>query len=131
LELVEELSKVCDDQAIAAILNRLGFRTGGGKTWRVHSIRNARNYHRLANHRNTGEWLTIERAAQELGVSHTVVRRLIREDTLPATQVLPVTPWIIARSSLLLPQVQEKAAAVRQGRQLPREDPRQIQIPLQ
>lgn len=130
LELLEELSKVCDDQGIAAILNRLGYRTGGGKTWRVHSVRNARKYHRLTNHRNTGEWLTVDRAAKELGVSHTVVRRLISERTLPARQVVSTTPWIIARSSLLLPKVQAEVAAVRKGRQLPREDPQQTQIPL-
>ena len=32
LELIEDLSKVCSDQTIAATLNRLGYKTGGGKT---------------------------------------------------------------------------------------------------
>lgn len=130
LELIEELSKVCSDQTIAAILNRLGCQTGGGKTWRVHSVQHARSYYRLTNHRNTDEWLTIECTVNELGVSHTVIRRLIREDTLPATQVCVSTPWIIARSSLSLPEVQRAVAAVQQGRQLHPEDPEQIPIPL-
>jgi len=130
LELIEELSKVCSDQAIAAILNRLGYVTGGGKTWRLHSVQNARYYHRLKNHRNTGEWLTIELASEELQVSHTVIRRLIREETLPAKQLVPATPWIIARSSLSLPEVHEAAKAVREGRQLPRNDPQQPEFPL-
>ncbi|GEM_PF-1298200 len=42
LQLIEELSRVCSDQAIAAILNRLGLRTGAGATWRIHSAYNAR-----------------------------------------------------------------------------------------
>ena len=130
LELIEELSKVCRDQTIAAILNRLGYVTGGGKTWRLHSVQNTRSYHRLKNHRNTGEWLTIELASQKLQVSHTVIRRLIREETLPAKQLVPTTPWIIADSSLSLPEVQEAAKAVRQGRQLPRNDPHQPEFPL-
>ena len=130
LELVEELSKVCSDQAIAAILNRLGYRTGADKTWRVHSVYNARYYHRLTNHRNLKEWLTVEQAAQESKVSHTVIRRLIREKTLPATQVVATTPWIIVRSALSLPAVQAAITAVHQGRQLPREDPRQQVLPL-
>jgi DNA invertase Pin-like site-specific DNA recombinase len=130
LELIEELSKVCSDQTIAAILNRLGYQTGGGKTWRLHSVQNARYYHRLTNHRNTAEWLTIELATEELQVSHTVIRRLIREGTLPATQVAPTTPWIIPCSSLSLSQVQEAVTAVHQGRQLPRNDPQQPQFPL-
>lgn len=130
LELIGELSKVCSDQSIAAILNRLGYQTGGGKTWRVHSVQSARSYHRLTNHRNTDQWLTVEQAAQESEVSHTVIRRLIREDTLPATQVVATTPWIIARSSLSLPPVQAAIAAVRQGRQLDRNNPLQRELPL-
>ncbi len=34
-----ELSKVYRDLTIAAILNRLGYRTGTGKTWRAHSVK--------------------------------------------------------------------------------------------
>ena len=80
LQLIEELSKVCDDHAIAATLNRLGYKTGAGKTWRVHRVHNARYIHRLINYRQQNEWLTIEGASTELGVSITVIRRLIRED---------------------------------------------------
>ena len=130
LDLIRELSKVCSDQAIAATLNRLGCRTAAGKTWRVHSVYHVRSYYRLPNHHNDGCWLTIEQAAKELGVSHTVIRRLIREDTLPATQVVESTPWIISRQDLSLPRVQCEAAGVRSGRQLRRQDPRQSAIPL-
>ena len=130
LQLIEELSKVCRDQAIAAILNRLGFLTGTGKTWRVHSMHNARSYHRLANHRNSHDWLTVEDVATASGVSHTVIRRLIREKTLPAQQVVETTPWIIARHDLSLPAVQQQIAAVKQGRQLKRRDPKQQELPL-
>ena len=35
IALVSELSKVCTDQTTAATLNRLGYRTGTGKTWRA------------------------------------------------------------------------------------------------
>lgn len=130
LSLIEELSKVCSDQATAAILNRLGYKTGGGMAWRVHSVHTARSYHRLTNHRQTGEWLTIEQAARETLVSHTVIRRLIREETLPASQVVATTPWVIARKSLALPDVQVAIAAVKQGRQLPKKDGQQAEFPM-
>ena len=130
LELIEELSKVCSDQAIAATLNRLGFLTGGGKTWRLHSVHNARYIHRLTNYRKQKDWVTIEQAATELGVSHTVIRRLIREDVLPATQVVPSTPWIIDLKSLGLADVVTAVSAVRSGRQLPKRDPQQPEFPL-
>ena len=130
LELIEELSKVCSDQTIAATLNRLGLKTGGGKTWRVHSVYSARYLHRLTNHRQRGNWVTIQQAAKELGVSQTVIRRLIREDTLPAGQVVETTPWIIARESLDLPAVQAEVQAVVTGRQLRRGDTKQAEIPF-
>lgn len=130
IDLIRELSKVCSDQAIAATLNRLGYRTGAGKTWRVHSVHTTRHYHRVRNYRNSGQWLTIEQASRELGVSHTVIRRLIREKILPATQVVASTPWIIKRDGIALPAVQAEINAVHQGRQLPKIDPKQHSIPL-
>lgn len=130
LKLIEELSKVTSDQAIAATLNRLGMQTGGGKTWRLHSVYNARYIHRLTNHRQENAWVTIEQAAKELGVSHTVIRRLIREGTLPARQVVESTPWIIDRDSLSLEPVQIAVAAVRSGRQLRKPNPKQAEIPF-
>jgi len=38
LAVIRELSTVCRDLTIAATLNRLGYRTGTGKTWRAHSV---------------------------------------------------------------------------------------------
>ena len=131
IDLIRELSKVCRDAAIAASLNRRGYRTGGGQTWRVHSVQNTRHYYHLPNHRNDDTWLTIEQAATRLGVSHTVVKRLIRQQTLPATQVVASTPWIINRRDLDLPAVQADVEAVRGGRQLRRTDPNQARIPLE
>lgn len=130
LELIEELSKVCSDQAITATLNRLGLKTGAGKTWRLHSVYNARYLHRLTNHRQASRWLTVQQAAEEVGVSHTVIRRLIREGTLPAKQLVETTPWIIDRESLALPSVQAEIDTVKTGRQLPRDDSNQALFPF-
>ena len=130
LELIEELSKVCSDQAIAATLNRLSFKTGAGRTWRLHSVHNARHIHRLTNYRKQNAWVTVEQAAVNLDVSHTVIRRLIREGVLPASQVVETTPWIIARDSLELAAVQRAVVAVRDRRQLSKPDPRQAEFPF-
>jgi len=130
IDLICELSKVCSDQAIAATLNRLGYRTGAGKTWRIHSVHTARHYYRLPNYRHDHDYLTIEQAAEELGVSHTVIRRLIKNRILPATQVVESTPWIIVRQDLALPGVRSAVTALRQGRQLVRTNPDQGELPL-
>ena len=126
--LIRELSKVCSDQAIAATLNRLGCRTGAGETWRVHSVHNARYYYRLPNYRTSKQWLTIEQASQEMKVSATVIKRLIKTKILPAQQVVQSTPWIIARQDLSLPAVQAEIQAVRQGRQLKHNDANQNEL---
>jgi DNA invertase Pin-like site-specific DNA recombinase len=125
IELIRELSKVCADQTIAATLNRLGYRTATGKTWRAHSVDSLRYTHRLPNYTKGKDWLTVELTATALDVSETVIRRLIKQRILPATQVVELAPWIIARQDLDLPGVQAEIQAVRQGRQLPKTSPDQ------
>jgi DNA invertase Pin-like site-specific DNA recombinase len=115
--IISELSKVCTDPTIAATLNRLGYRTGTGKTWRAHSVANVRHYHRLPNYPKGVDWLTVEQAAAVLEVSATVIRRLIKERVLPASQVVASAPWIMARADLSLAVVQAEVEAVREGRQ--------------
>lgn len=130
-DLIQELSKVCSDQTIAATLNRLGLKTGAGQSWRLHSVHNTRYYYRLPNHRNSKDWLTVEQTAIQLKVSHTVIRRLIRERILPAKQVVESTPWIICREDLALPAVQAAVAAVHSGRQPKKHNPHQTTLPFE
>ena len=86
---------ICDDKMIAIVLNRLGYRTGQGQTWRVHHVHNVRYGRRLPNYHHDGSWLPLETAARELGVSNTVIKNLIADGVLPATQVVPCAPWVI------------------------------------
>ena len=85
LEVIRARSKVCRDQTIAATLNRLGYRTGTGKP-------GGRTVSRCAvsvsppQFPKEHDWLTLEQAAAQLGVSATVIRRLIAQGTLPASQ---------------------------------------------
>ncbi len=129
IELIRELSKVCDDKTIAATLNRLGYRTGVGKTWRKHSIYNARWYHKIPNHKNAQDWLTVGQAANALKVSTSVIMRLIDKGILPANQVVESTPWIISRADLELTAVQVQINAVHNFRKPPKFSPDQIELP--
>jgi DNA invertase Pin-like site-specific DNA recombinase len=47
VELVRELAKVCRDRSIASILNRLGYRTGPGNTWKESRVTGLRHYHQI------------------------------------------------------------------------------------
>jgi excisionase family DNA binding protein len=91
------------DQDIAASLNRMGIRTGQGKTWtahRVRSVRHVRDIHAYKSAEKEGDWLTMSEAAEVLGVTNHVIRRLIKDRILPAEQVMADAPWQIRASDL-------------------------------
>ena len=77
INLVSELAKVCPDKDIAAILNRLGYKTGQEMTWNASRVSGVRWYHEIVGFQKQEGWLTQDQAARELQVSDTVVKRLI------------------------------------------------------
>jgi DNA invertase Pin-like site-specific DNA recombinase len=131
IDLVSELAKVCPDKAIAAILNRLGYKTGQEKSWNASRVAGLRGYHKVEPFQKQDGWVTREQAAELLKVSNTVIRRLIREQVLPATQVVHCAPWVIDRKDLGSPAVQAQVQAVHCGRRLPLIVPGQGQLSLE
>jgi len=131
IDLVGELAKVCPDKAIAAILNRLGYKTGQEKNWNASRVAGLRGYHNIDPFQRQEGWVTREQAAELLNVSNTVIKRLIDERVLPATQVVHCAPWVIDRKDLDLPAVHAQVQAVRCGRRLPSTLPGQAQLPLE
>ena len=59
------------------------------------------------------EHVTLEEAAQYLGVSATTVRRLITTQLLPARQVVPFAPWEISREALTADVVRQTVTAIK------------------
>jgi excisionase family DNA binding protein len=105
------------DEDIAASLNRMGLRTGQGKTWtarRVGSIRKVHGLHAYRSAEKDGAWLTMTEAATKLGVTNHVIRRLIKERILPAEQVVAGAPYQIRAADLADERI--AAALVRRGR---------------
>jgi len=131
IDLVSELAKVCPDKTIAAILNRLGYKTGQEKTFNASRVAGLRGYHKIEPFQKQEGWITQEEAARELKVSNTVIKRLIREKVLPATQVVNCAPWVILRESLDLPAVRARIQAVHSGRKLPFTAPNQAELSLE
>jgi hypothetical protein len=84
---------------------------------------------RLPNYRHDGTWLPLEAAARELGVSNTVIKNLIADGVLPATQGVTCAPWVIERVDLQRPSVQARIQAVHDGRKLPRPIRGQDELP--
>lgn len=105
------------DEEIASSLNRMGMRTGQGKSWTARRVGSLRTVHGIRAYRSVeknGEWLTMTEAATQLGVTNHRIRRLIKDRVLAAEQVVPGAPYQICASDLQDERV--IAAVARTGR---------------
>jgi len=96
--LIRRLAAHTADQQIAAILNKQGRRTGTGLPFNQLRVKHVRQQHGIpAAPRPDPErgLLTIEQAANELGVSNATIYRWLRAGLLPGEQTTPHAPWRI------------------------------------
>ncbi len=103
MAVIRSMAARWSDEHIAASLNRMGMRTGQGKTWTAHrisSLRRVNGVHAYRSAEKNGEWLTMSDAAKLLGVSHHAIRRVIKDGILAAEQVVPDAPYQIRASDL-------------------------------
>jgi len=101
-----------DDQ-IAASLNRMGIRTGQDRSWTavvVGSYRARHGIHAYRSAEKDNQWLTMSEAAAKLGVTNHVIRALIKNDLLPAEQVVPGAPYQIRAEDLCRDDVEDALA---------------------
>lgn len=121
--LVRALVRVLPDGQIAAVLNRMGYTTGRGNTWTSTRVVTLRRTHDLPVFDPTSAardgWCTMEKAAERLEVSHTVIRTLITSGILPAEQVMATAPWVIRTMDLDAPSVHAYVNQVHQRRRGP------------
>ena len=98
----EGLKSLSVDQ-IAAVLNRLGHRTGKGLRWNQTRVKTARRKHEIAGQKRAkpdAEILSLTAAAKHCGVSNKSIERLVARGVLSMQQVAPLAPWEIRRSAL-------------------------------
>jgi excisionase family DNA binding protein len=102
IEVVRHMAGRFPDELIAATLNRLRLRTGLGNTWnkqRVYSLRHDQQFPGF--HPDAPQpMVTLAEAAKRLQVSAATIRRMIAEETLPASQVVECAPWEIPAEAL-------------------------------
>lgn len=113
-DLIRALARQQTDGAIAATLNRLGKRTGRGNPWTEVRVRSFRNTHHIPVHRSgeaaeRGE-LTLEEAADRLGVSKMTVLRMIRDGALEGKQACKGAPWVIPEVQLVGPDAAKSSS---------------------
>jgi hypothetical protein len=111
IDVVRQMATYHSDAEIARTLNRLHLKTGAGNAWNELRVRSLRSRLKLAvpKPETSGNRISMLQAAQRLGVSTSVVRRLIDEKILPATQVLAGAPWAIDAQAITAPEVIQAA----------------------
>jgi len=117
-DIVRRMAGRWSNDEIAATLNRMGLRTGTRLTWngaRVESLRKRMGLQvKNVTQGTERTTLTLNDAVERLGVSNTVIRRLISQGLISATQVAPNAPYEIAAEAMTEPRV---LAAVRRTRE--------------
>ena len=130
---IRQMAERFSDEQIAATLNRLGLRTGAGNTWNEGRVRSARQYQQLPTfdpHHPRNDSVTLREAAQRLNVGLTVVRRMIAEKKLPASQVVACAPWQIPAAALVSETVRREVENIKNGVRAPRTPQADGQQPL-
>lgn len=131
VEIVRQMAGKYKDEQIAAILNRLGMRTGAGNTWnqgRVCSLRHTNNMPAYNPALKDSNILTLQQAADKLDLSTTTINRLIEEKILPANQIVPYAPWQISIEALQDEAVQSRAKAIKTGKRITHNSPKETPL---
>ena len=99
IALVRDLARLMPDRQIARLLNRSGKTTGHGNGWSEQRVRGFRKHHQIEVFRD-GEWaergeITLEAAAEIVGVCTMTALRMLRRGDLKGRQVCVGAPWAI------------------------------------
>lgn len=130
IQVIRQMSGRFADGEIASTLNRLRLRTGAGNSWNAQRVYALRRNHDLPNPpASNSNAVSLQQAADRLGISPSNVRRLIEEKRLPATQAVPGAPWEISLDALNSPAVQQAVNSARK-RVRPRTQFGEESIPL-
>jgi DNA invertase Pin-like site-specific DNA recombinase len=132
VDLVRALARQMPDEAIAALLNRLGKSTSHGNSWTRGRVCSLRHQYGVAIYRDgeraeRGE-ATLDEAASTLTVSTSTIRRFIAEGILPATQHCKGAPWTIQQADLERAEIRHQADARRSRRPPPDERQKNLSI---
>ena len=98
VDVMRKLGGRWPDRELAVTMNRMRCRSDDGGTWTTVRVRELRERLGIAafDPATAGpEAISADKAAHRLGISIESVHRLIREEKLPATQLMPSAPWKI------------------------------------
>jgi DNA invertase Pin-like site-specific DNA recombinase len=132
VDAVRLLARVCDDEMIAAYLNRNRLRTGRGNRWTKERVTSLRSHRKIPRHtperQQAGGWMNLTQAAEHLGVGPRTLRLAAERGHVSAEHPLADGPWVFERAVLADTDVLARfahlpnargAAAIPSAQQLP------------
>jgi len=91
------------DRELAVSLNRMRCKTGDGETWttvRVREMRERLGIEEYDPQKGDTSMLSLAKAAERLGICVGSAKSLALKGILPATQILPGSPWLVPADAL-------------------------------
>jgi DNA invertase Pin-like site-specific DNA recombinase len=130
--IVGTLRKVCDDEAIARVLNRARIETERGTTWTTRRVTLFRNRHSIltfsSDEKASAGWLTQQEAATKLEISPMSLHRLIDRGILKAEGIREL-PRVIQCQDLDKEEVRTAVAHIKSHGNSPLpENPKQLSL---
>lgn len=118
VEAVRLLALVLDDDLIAGVLNKNGFKTGRGNRWTQERVKSVRNNYDIAAHgadpTESARWMALKYAAAYVRLSPSALRRVAQRGEIPSHHPLPEGPWIFERAVLDQPDARAVLDRIRQ-----------------
>jgi hypothetical protein len=100
IDLLRRLAAHYSDAVIAGILNRQGRKTATGLSFTAHRVSSLRTHWNIpccepSPQANEAQCVTVERAAQALGVAPSTLHRWLNDGFIGGEQITPGAPWRI------------------------------------
>ncbi len=103
VEVIRKLAGHWPDRELAVSLNRMRCKTNDGETWTTVRVREMRERLGIPDYDSSkadGQIISLMKAAERLGICVGSVKSLVLKGILPATQIMPGSPWLVPVEAL-------------------------------
>lgn len=103
VDVLRQLAGHWPDRELAVSLNRMRCKTGDGETWTTVRVKEMRERLGLVEHDSTRadeKMISLMKAAERLGICVGSAKSLVLRGILPATQIVPGSPWLVPIDAL-------------------------------
>lgn len=103
VDALRRLAEHLPDRETAVSLNRMRCKASDGGTWTTVRVREMRERLGIPEHdqrQNNGQVICLMKAAERLGICVGSAKSLVLRGVLPATQIMPGSPWLVPVAAL-------------------------------